>query len=163
MEERNTGAVCCPKFDPTPWEGKELVWKDKPFITGTVPQFLHMPFPPSVGKVITSLWEQAKNAGAAPEMKDFICMSYDPSPWKAIFYLSVTKEVPGANNVKLSGNYVTKVFDGPFNMIPAWIKEMEEYLKGKGKTAKKYYFYMTTCPKCAKKYGHNYVVMLAEI
>jgi hypothetical protein len=33
----------------------------------------------------------------------------------------------------------------------------------KGKSVKNYYFYYTTCPKCARKYGHNYVVVLAEV
>ncbi|MGE5758418.1 MAG: hydrolase [Sideroxydans sp.] len=28
---------------------------------------------------------------------------------------------------------------------------------------RKLYFYYTTCPKCAKKYGKNYVVILAEV
>lgn len=25
------------------------------------------------------------------------------------------------------------------------------------------YFHYTTCPKCAKKYGHNYVVLFTEV
>jgi hypothetical protein len=28
---------------------------------------------------------------------------------------------------------------------------------------KKWYMWYTTCPKCAKKYGKNYVVVIAEI
>ena len=32
-----------------------------------------------------------------------------------------------------------------------------------GKKAGKYYFYYTSCPKCAKKYGHNYIVAFAEV
>ena len=44
-----------------------------------------------------------------------------------------------------------------------WIKEMAEYVAEKGKTVKKYYFYYTTCPKCAKTYGHNYVVAFAKV
>ncbi len=44
-----------------------------------------------------------------------------------------------------------------------WIKEMEEYVKSKGKETKMQYFYYTTCPKCAKKYGKNYVVLLTQI
>ena len=31
------------------------------------------------------------------------------------------------------------------------------------KKTKKIYFYYTTCPKCAKKYGHNYIVSFAEV
>ena len=77
--------------------------------------------------------------------------------------MAVTNEVYGIENIKFSGTYISKVFDGPYNKVPEWIKEMDTYLSEKGKTAKKYYFYYTTCPNCAKKYGHNYVVALAEL
>jgi hypothetical protein len=40
---------------------------------------------------------------------------------------------------------------------------MDQYVKASGKKTKKYYFYYTTCPKCAKKYGNNYVVAFAEV
>jgi hypothetical protein len=47
--------------------------------------------------------------------------------------------------------------------VPKYIKEADTYLASLGKKAKKYYFYYTTCPKCAKKYGHNYIVAFAEV
>ncbi len=65
--------------------------------------------------------------------------------------------------MKFSGTYLTKVFDGPHNDVPKWIKAMAPNLAGKGKSAKKYYFYYTTCPKCAKHYGKNYVVIQAQV
>lgn len=154
---------CCPRFDPVPWDKKEFVWKDKRFIRDHFRQFLHMPLPSTVGKVMGRMWRKAQEAGAAPEMKDFIVMAYDPSPWKSEFYMAVTREVPDAENVKLSGTFATMVFDGPFNAVPKWIKEMDAHLAAKNKKAKKYYFYYTTCPKCAKKYGHNYIVAFAEV
>jgi hypothetical protein len=40
---------------------------------------------------------------------------------------------------------------------------MLEYVKSKGKTMKRMYFFYTTCPACAKAYGKNYVVILAEV
>ena len=40
---------------------------------------------------------------------------------------------------------------------------MTRYVTQQGKQAKKCYFYYTTCPKCAKVYGHNYVVVFAEV
>ena len=154
---------CCPKFNPKLWDGKTHHWKNKLFIKDTVPQLFHMPFPPMIGKMIQRQWKKAKDDGAAPDIKDFLWLSYDPSPWKSEHYIAVTKEVPSANNAKLSGTFVSKVFDGPFNAVPKWIKEMDKYLTEKGKKSKKYYFYFTTCPKCAKKYGHNYVVVFAQI
>jgi len=75
----------------------------------------------------------------------------------------VAKEVPGAKNVALSGAFFTKVFDGPYNAVPKWIKETDSQIAAQGKTAKKHYVYFTTCPKCAKTYGHNYAVALAQV
>jgi len=161
--EINNQTICCPRFDPTLWQERQFTWDNKLFIKDSIPTFLHMPLPLMVGGVMTKLWNKAKNADAAGDIADFICLVYDPSAWKSEFYMSVTKEVPDAENVRLTGTFLTKVFDGPYSAVPKWIKEMDEYLKAKGKQAKKYYFYYTTCPKCAKIYGHNYVVLFAEI
>jgi len=154
---------CCQKFNPKPWDEKTHIWKNKLFIMETLPQFLHMPLPFMIGKMIQKQWKKAKDAGADPDIKDFLWLSYDPSPWKAEHYIYVTKRVPNAENVKLSGTFISKVFDGPYNAAPKWIKEMDTYLEKKEKKAKKYYFYYTTCPKCAKKFGHNYVVLFAKV
>lgn len=155
--------VCCPKFDPTLWDEKTHVWQDKLFILDTVPQLFHIPLPWSVGRTIGGLWKIAQEAEATPDVKDFLMIAYDPSPWKSEFYLAVTKEVPGAKNAKLSGTFLSKVFDGPYNDVPKWIKEMDKYVVSQGKKTLKYYFYYTTCPKCAKKHGHNYVVAFAQV
>jgi hypothetical protein len=77
--------------------------------------------------------------------------------------MNVTKEVPGAENVKLNGTFITKVFDGPYGSVPRYLKEFYGYLDSIGKKAKKIYFYFATCPKCAKKYGHNYIIAFAEV
>jgi hypothetical protein len=63
----------------------------------------------------------------------------------------------------ISGTFLTKVFEGPYQNMGKWIKEMDAYVKAKGKENKKLYSYYTTCPKCAKAYGKNYVVLLAQI
>lgn len=154
---------CCPVFDPKPWDYKTHEWVDKPFIKKNLPQFLHMPLPFIYARVLGGMWKKAQEAGAAPEMKDFLLLAYDPSPWKSELYMNVTKEVPGAENVKLTGTFVSKVFDGPYNHVPKYLNEFRRYLALTDKKAKKYYFYYTTCPKCAKKYGHNYIVAFAEI
>ena len=155
---------CCLKFDPKPWDEKTHHWKDKLFIKDTIPQLFHIPiFPSMIGKMIMRQWRKAEDAGAAPDKKDFLWLCYDPSPWKSEHYIWVTKKVPNAENVKISGTFISKVFDGPYNAAPKWIKEMDEWLAQQGKKAKKYYFYFTTCPKCAKKYGHNYVVVFAQV
>lgn len=155
--------ICCPEFDPVPWENKTHIWTNKPFIKDSVPELFHIPLPSMIGKAITRLWEKAKEADAAPELKDYLLLAYDPSPWKGELYMSVTKEVPGAENVTLSGRFISKVFDGPYNHVPQYIEEMDGYLASIGQKSKKYYFYFTYCPNCAKKYGHNYIVAFAEV
>lgn len=154
---------CCPEFNPLPWDNISHVWNDKLFIKDYVPQILHIPLPGTINKVMTRMWEKAQKAEASPDAKDFLCLAYDPSPWKSEFYMFVTKEVPGAENVKLSGTFLSKVFDGPYSAVPKFIKEMDKHVAAKDKKVKKYYFYFTTCPKCAKKHGHNYIVAFAEI
>jgi len=154
---------CCPKFDPSFWDSKENVWQDKPFVKWSVRTFWHQPWPATIGKAMSAMWNKAVVAGAAPEMKDFIVMATDPTPWRSEFYMAVTKDVPEAENVKLSGQFLTKVFDGPYGAVPKWIKEMGKYVAARGKKTKKNYIYFTTCPKCAKIYGHNYSVAFAEV
>jgi len=155
--------VCCPKFDPKTWDEKSVKWDKQMFITDSMTTFLHIPLFPPIGKIIGKLWKQAEDAKASPELKDWLLLANDPTPFRCDYYMMTTKKVDGAKNTTLSGNFMTKVFDGPYSAVPKWLKEMNEYLKSKGKTAKDFYFYYTTCPKCAKKYGHNYVVLFAQI
>jgi len=78
-------------------------------------------------------------------------------------YIAVTKPVPGAETVKISGTLLTRVFEGGYSNTGKWVREMAASVKDKGKEMKKLYFFYTTCPKCAKAYGKNYTVLLAEI
>jgi hypothetical protein len=161
MTEKKNTAECCPPFDPEIWDDKVSDWKNKPFIQDSVRQFFHIPL--NMGQVVTRMWSVIEQAGAAPDNKDFLMLAYDPSPWKSVLSMTVTREIPGARNVKLSGTFMSRVFDGPYAAAPRWFKEMEGYVQSKGKKAVKQYFYYTTCPKCAKKYGHNYVVAFAQV
>jgi len=154
---------CCPEFDPAPWDEKTHTWKDKPFIKDSMPVFFHIPWPPMIGRLVSRMWDRVVRADAAPDTKDVLVLATDPSPWRSEWYMSVTKDVPDAENVKLSGTFVTRVFDGPYNAVPKWIREMDQSLAKENKRAKKYYFHYTSCPKCAKLRGHNYVVAFAQI
>jgi hypothetical protein len=150
---------CCPKFDPEPWHEREFTWDDKPFIRDYVRQILHIPL--NFGKVITGMMNKIEAAGAMPD--EYIMLAYDPSAWKCELYVAVSKDVPNAENVRLSGTYLTRVFDGPYKDCGRFFKETQDYARTKGKEAKKVFFYFTTCPKCAKLHGHNYMVGFAEV
>lgn len=157
IEEAETG--CCPKFDPAPWDGKTFVFKDKLFLKAETVNFMHMPL--NLGPVMTRTWEAMGDAGAVPE--NFLVLSCDPSPWRAEHYFAVTEDVPGYEMVRMSGEYMAKVYEGPFKDIRKWMCDFEKYIKGKGGEMKKLYFFYTTCPKCAKHYGKNYVVAFAQV
>ena len=157
MENKETG--CCPKFTPEPWDDQEFRFEDKLFAQTNTINFLHIPL--NMGKAIMSAWGKIKEAGADSE--DYLMLSYDPSLWKGEHLFPVTKEVPGLKSVRLTGTYLTKVFEGPYKEAKSWCKGMEDHVKSKGKTIKKLYFFYTTCPKCSKHYGKNYVVGFAEV
>ncbi len=163
MQNSKTESECCPRFEPEPWQEKEIVWNEKNFIRETVPQFMHIPLPGTFGRAVGRMWKKIEDANAAPEAKDFLMLSTETSMWKGEIFINTSKEVPNAENVKFTGTYLTRVFDGPYNDVPKWIKAMIPWVTSKGKSVKRWFFYYTYCPKCAKKYGHNYVVTFAQV
>jgi hypothetical protein len=155
--------TCCPVFNPDPWDEESHTWNDKPFLVDTVPQIFHIPIPGTYGRTVGRMWELAKKCGIMPPEKDFMMLAYDPSPWKSELHLAVTGESASVNIVKLSGTFISKVFDGPYKNVPQYMLDMEDYAHGIGKKIDKYFFWYTTCPKCAKKYGHNYIVAFGHV
>ena len=150
---------CCPKFDPVPWDGKILEWSNKRFIKGKVFTLFYMPI--NFGSVIVKLITAANKAGA--QTTNQLCLSDHTSKWNMDIYLAVDKEVPGVENVVLNGKYLSKVYEGDFSQTGNWCKDFVEYAKSQNISVKKWFMWYTTCPKCAKKYGKNYVVIIAEI
>ncbi|MFH1052533.1 MAG: hydrolase [bacterium] len=152
-------AECCPKFEPEPWDDKVFEWDNKKFIKEKVFTLFYMPM--NFGNVMKRLDKSIRNAGAT--MPDYLCLSDHTSKWNMDIYLAVDGEIDGANNVALSGKYFSKVYEGPFKDTGKWCKDYEAVAKTKGLTIKKWYMWYTTCPKCAKKYGKNYVVVVGEV
>jgi hypothetical protein len=85
------------------------------------------------------------------------------SKWNMNVYLAVDKEIPGAENMTLSGTFLSKVYEGPFQDTGKWCKDFEQFASNKAMKISKWYMWYTTCPKCAKKYGKNYVVIVAQV
>lgn len=150
---------CCPKFDPTPWDEKELVWEDKRFVKDRVRSFFHIPL--NFGAVMKRNVSQLNEADAFPDVP--LVLSDENSLWGADVYIEVIKDVPGANMAIISGSFLSKVFEGPYRNMRKWIAEMDAFVKSRGTSVKKMYFFYTTCPKCVKKYGKNYVVLVAAV
>ena len=152
---------CCPRFEPAPWDEKEITWEMKPFLQDRVLSFLHIPL--NFGAVMRRSMAAMEAAGAAPAPGQMFVLSDENSLWGADLYIAISKDIPGARTTMLSGTFLTKVFEGPYRNMRNWIEEMKSFVSGMGKAFRKLYFFYTTCPKCSKKYGENYVVILAQL
>lgn len=152
-------AACCPRFNPDPWDDKEITWERKLFLQDRVLSFLHIPL--NFGAVMKRSMAAIEAAGAIPDER--LILTDENSLWGADVYVAISKEIPAARTTTLSGTFVTKVFEGPYRNVRNWIEQMKSFVKGKGKAFQKLCFYYTTCPKCARRYGKNYVVILAKI
>ena len=150
---------CCPRFNPEPWDGKEIPLDGRLFIKDHVRSIFHIPI--NFGSVMRKNLSLIEAAGA--KKADMIVLSDEKSMWGSDIFLETAKDVPAVIMARISGKYLAKVFEGPYRNMGKWIKEMKLFVESKGLKFGKLYFYYTTCPKCAKEYGKNYVVILAQI
>jgi len=150
---------CCEIFNPEPWWEKEITWKDKLFVKDHVTSFMHIPL--NFGQKVVKNMKLIELAGAKTEHQ--LMLTDEKSLWGADIFINVVKDVANVQMTTISGTFLTKVFEGKFQDAGKWVMEMKEYVKSKSKESKKIYFFYTTCPKCAKVYGKNYVVLLAQI
>ena len=157
LSDNETG--CCPRFHPAPWEQQQLHFENKPFVRASTIGLFHVPL--NMGSVFSRTWEAIKQAHA--ENGGFLVLSHDDSSWHAEHLFAVSRPVPDAEMVYLSGDFLTKVFEGPYSHARIWADEMARYVEQKGRQLETQYFFYTTCPRCAKHYGHNYVVGVAKV
>lgn len=159
MSTSSQNHECCPQFDPTPWDDKVFEWDHKKFVKDKVFTLFYMPM--NFGSVITRLDAKVRKAEAT--IPDGLALSDHTSKWNMDLYLAVDKEVPGAVNTTLSGKFLSKVYEGNFKETGQWCKDFEKHADSQGLSVKKWYMWYTTCPKCAKKYGKNYVVIVGQV
>ncbi|MCL2792743.1 MAG: hypothetical protein FWD87_06600 [Spirochaetaceae bacterium] len=150
---------CCPQFNPLPWDSKILEWNEKKFVKDKVRTLFYMPL--NFGSVITKIMKKIAEAQiSAPE---WLCLSDSTSAWNMDIYLAVDEVVSGLENVTISGTFFSKVYEGNFKNAKKWCTDFEAQTKKIGLEISKTYMWYTTCPKCAKKYGNNYVVVIGKI
>ena len=159
MNQTNAATECCPRFDPDPWDQKRIIWHDKKFVKDRVRSILHIPL--NFEAVMKRNMVLIDAADAKPA--EMMVLADENSLWGTDVYIDVTKVVPHARLATLSGTFLTKVFEGPYKHMRKWMAQMRRYVVSQGKPLNKMYCYYTTCPKCAKAYGENYVVLLAEV
>lgn len=157
METSTTG--CCPRFDPSEWDEMIFEMDRKPFAKVTTRSLLHIPL--DFGSAMKRAQESIALAHA--ETDEFVALSHEASPWHADHYIAVSQPVPGFENVQISGTFLARVFEGPYRDAKQWYTSLYNYAAVRGIRPSHIYFYYTTCPSCAKAYGANYVVGLAQV
>jgi hypothetical protein len=150
---------CCPRFQPAAWDGQELRFEGKLFVRASTISALHVPL--NMGSVFARTQRAIEQAHASSG--GFLVLSHEDSPWHAQHLFAVDKDVPGAEMTRLTGTFLTKVFDGPFQDAPKWMADLRAFAAQKGRDVKDAYLFYTTCPRCSKVYGHNYVVGFARV
>ncbi len=158
-QKPGTEQECCPKIEPSQWDDKTLEWQNKRFVRASVRTLFFMPM--NFGGVMRKLDKKVREAGA--NIQDNLCLADHTSKWNMDLYLAVDKAIPGAENTQISGKFYSKIYEGPFSDTGKWCKEYERIVKNKGMDIKKWYMWYTTCPKCAKKYGKNYVAIMGQV
>ena len=155
----NAEKECCPKFDPAPWQERRVALDGKKFVQDRVRSFLRIPL--NFGAVMARNMAAIQAAGAEPA--NMIVLSDENSLWGADVYLEVSQDVPGLRMASIPGTFLAQAYEGPYRDIPKWIADLKRRIAGQGKTLRRLLFFYTTCPKCAQKYGRNYVVLFGQI
>jgi hypothetical protein len=151
---------CCPRFNPEGWDGRELHFREKKFLRATTRSAMHIPL--NMGTVFTRV-QNAIAKAKADDPNDVIVLSRDLSPWSAEHLFAVSHDVEGEEMCTLSGNFLTKLFEGPYREARHWVQTLEHAAREKGAEPGKIFFFYTTCPKCAAAYGQNYIVGVVEL
>lgn len=151
---------CCPKFNPDGWDGAELHFRDKPFVRATTRSAMYVPL--DMGRVFERVHRRIA-AADAHDPRNGIVLSRDVSPWQGEHLFAVTGPVPGEEMTTLSGDFLTLAFEGPYSRTHEWHKIMRQLVHDRGSPPGGIWFFYTTCPDCAKAYGENHVIGLAQI
>lgn len=152
---------CCGVPNIGAWDKQQFEFKNINFIRLYTRSFLYMPL--NMSGVMKSLQETATKAEKTMPPEQAMILSRDLSPWKAGQLYRVAGPIEGADNVTLSGKFISMVFEGPYKDAKKWYNQTIEFAGQYGKNVIEVYFFYTTCPKCAKHYGKNYVISLAKI
>jgi len=151
--------ICCPEFHSEDWQSKTFKWKEKQFIKDKVFTFFHIPI--GFGRTMKKMDNLMTKSGI--ESQDWMCLADHTSKWNMDVYVDVNGPVTGIENINFNGNYYSRVFEGPYNKTGKFIDEFNGDVKSKGLNLKKLYMWYNYCPKCAKKYGNNYITIIGEL
>ena len=122
MAPKTDLTTCCPEFNPVPWGDQTFNWENKRFIRDKVFTVFYMPV--NFGQAMKRLDRKVTAAGAS--VPDWLCLSDHTSKWNMDLYLAVDKDVQEAENTTISGNFYSRVYEGPFKDTGKWCKDLRK-------------------------------------
>jgi hypothetical protein len=150
---------CCPAIDPEQWNGKTFDWSEKQFVRDRVFCLFYMPV--GFGKTMKRVMQKLDAAKASSP--DSLCLADHTSKWNMDIYLAVDRDVPDAELCSMSGRFMSRIYEGPFSDTGKWCADFADHARSDGTEIEKLFMWYTTCPKCAKQRGKNYVVIFGKV
>ncbi len=155
----NSETRCCARLYVDRWDGQELSWQDKPFLKQRVWQLMHMPL--NFGRLVDKTHATIEKAEAYPA--EPLWLMNEISPWRGDFLVALDREIDDAPIERISGTFMTKVFEGPYRDTGKWIQALGTIVSEAGHTLRHTYVYYATCPSCAKHFGANRTVLFGRV
>ncbi len=151
-------ACVCPRLDPAQWEGTRHAWKDRPFVVEPYRAIAHIPLG------ITGKLERI--------MPDLKARGLLADPVQVLFrnerffggelWIALSREEPGLATRRISGEFLSKYFEGQYRQAGQWYRQAAEACRAAGTEAAELLAWYATCPKCAEKLGHVQAVIFAR-
>ncbi len=154
-----TEEKCCPRLKKEDWDKKEVEWKEKPFYKTKYHSLFHIPI--NFGAVVGKAMEEITSRGLDEEPA--MTFSKEESIFSSTLLIALKRDAKDLETERLSGKYISMIFENGYRQTPKWIREVEKYIEGQGKVAKDFLFWYVTCPRCARKYGKTQTVILAKV
>ncbi len=101
---------CCPKFNPEPWNEKEIIWENKKFVTDRVCSFFHIPL--NFGRVMKRVMSKIESSNV--KCQDDIVLADEDSLWGTNVFVDVSGDVKNSKMTSISGAFLSKVFEGSY-------------------------------------------------
>jgi hypothetical protein len=154
-------ACRCTTLNYEEWEGRRVMFQDKPFLTRRITRVLGI----SVGveEEIEALRRQAEKLALAPGTPPML-LERDRGFFKSELFLALGTDRGPENIVCLNGAYLARVCRGPHEALGAACARFVAAIgKERGVTPNEIFYWYVDCPRCRPAHGGAVTIILARI
>jgi len=162
MDDSDATPACrCPALSYDEWEGRRVMFRQKPFLTRRVPRALGVSI--GIGEEIDALQLQAEKLGL-PLGEPPMVLERDRGFFKGELLLALGTDTGPENIVHLDGAYLATVHRGPHEELGAARARFVEMIgKERGVTPNEIFYWYADCPRCREAHGGPVTIILAKI